>query len=384
MASDLSKSPEQSRRPWRRFFILLAAIVAVGYLNYPVWRAWHEENTPPPRMSADTFVGSSENLPHTIFLPTLESPIPEGKTAIWCSTLALAWQHLENNVFQKPVVVIGAEEVSRDLSRAATGEIAAEDYYVKAGWVEDGIVEEIQRDFKAMFPKARQPKIESSPKKLAIAFAYLQTAIKFPHPFNEAAKPMPFKDSSGKITPVQVFGLPEELQGKKSEKREQVQVLFQNKEEFALDLSRATKPYQIVLARIQRKPTLKATMDDLNGRISSGSRRDVNDGAIMLVPNMDWKIDHRFTELEGKSFQGMEAWFGRAYQWIDFKMDRKGIILSSGAGLDVVYNGHDPGQPEYLLFDRPYLIVLRKRGTIDPFFAMWVDNAELLQPSARE
>jgi hypothetical protein len=30
------------------------------------------------------------------------------------------------------------------------------------------------------------------------------------------------------------------------------------------------------------------------------------------------------------------------------------------------------------IFDRPFLIVVKKRGAEHPFFVMWVDNAELL------
>jgi hypothetical protein len=33
----------------------------------------------------------------------------------------------------------------------------------------------------------------------------------------------------------------------------------------------------------------------------------------------------------------------------------------------------------YYVFDRPFLIYLKKRGATRPYFAMWVDNAELLR-----
>ena len=38
-------------------------------------------------------------------------------------------------------------------------------------------------------------------------------------------------------------------------------------------------------------------------------------------------------------------------------------------------------EPRYLYFDRPFLIyVKRRQPNVQPFFVMWVDNAELLEP----
>jgi hypothetical protein len=61
-------------------------------------------------------------------------------------------------------------------------------------------------------------------------------------------------------------------------------------------------------------------------------------------------------------------------------MDRKGVMVSSGVQVEWL-NGHIK-DPNILFFDGPFLIVLSKRGLRQPFFVMWVDNAELLQTSS--
>jgi len=33
-----------------------------------------------------------------------------------------------------------------------------------------------------------------------------------------------------------------------------------------------------------------------------------------------------------------------------------------------------------MIFDKPFLVVLRREGAKAPYFALWVDNAELLVP----
>jgi hypothetical protein len=61
---------------------------------------------------------------------------------------------------------------------------------------------------------------------------------------------------------------------------------------------------------------------------------------------------------------------------MDFRLDRSGVELESEAKLFVT-----PIPINYVI-NRPFLIYVKKRGSDRPFFAMWVDNAELLSKSA--
>lgn len=65
-------------------------------------------------------------------------------------------------------------------------------------------------------------------------------------------------------------------------------------------------------------------------------------------------------------------------QSVKFKIDRRGVELASRAKVHTYWNG---SHPEDFRFDRPYLIVLQTRESRQPFFVMWVDNAELMQDS---
>src|SRR5205085_1362827 len=95
-----------------------------------------------------------------------------------------------------------------------------------------------------------------------LAFAYLDIAIPYTFQFNHHEDGLKFRDSLGKETKVQAFGIREEDKSLGIHSyRGQVQVLFRQNEEFAIDLSRSTTPYQVILARMQRKDTLRATLD---------------------------------------------------------------------------------------------------------------------------
>jgi hypothetical protein len=321
-----------------------------------------------------SFDGPVDRLKGTVFVPTLERPIPAGKSAIWCATMPMAWQELEKTVIKGPLDVKGAEEICRELRASPGPNLEAKDYYVAAGFANDGISERIRRELPARFPKAPLDAVPPVHPDGAIALAYLEVSLFYDYFFKHNEEPLHFKDADGRQTPVHAFGI-REKDGELMEQsfRGQVLVLFRDKGEFAVDLSHNTKPYQIVLARMARKASLKETLAALDTRIGDAEPKHLDSGAIMLVPSMNWKIEHRFRELEKRPVEAV-------YQSIQFKMDRKGAYVASVVTVTLP-NGHpeaDPN-PNHYLFDRPFLIVMKKRGVRQPFFVMWVDSAELLQ-----
>jgi len=72
-----------------------------------------------------------------------------------------------------------------------------------------------------------------------------------------------------------------------------------------------------------------------------------------------------------------------ARQKIDFALSRTGVVLKSEARITMPPARHEEpiNKPRHFYFDRPFLIYVTKRAVnAEPFFVMWVDNAELMQP----
>ena len=61
-------------------------------------------------------------------------------------------------------------------------------------------------------------------------------------------------------------------------------------------------------------------------------------------------------------------------QDVMFKLDRRGAEVRSESGV------YEASESTYFVFDRPFLVVMKKRGAEHPYFVMWVDNAELIVP----
>ena len=152
--------------------------------------------------------------------------------------------------------------------------------------------------------------------------------------------------------------------------------------EYALDLCRDSEPYQVVVARVEPKSSLAETLEYLRTRVAdfrklpqyreeTGFR--ANDE--LRVPEMFWRIDHRFKELIGKMVASSDPPMPivEALQTIEFRLDRSGAALESEA-IRIDYRMI----PRHFEFDRPFLVYIQKRDAEHPFFVMWVDNAELL------
>ena len=95
---------------------------------------------------------------------------------------------------------------------------------------------------------------------------------------------------------------------------------------------------------------------------------------VLIVPEMFWKIDHSFKELIGKTVSNANPAMPivEAYQGINFRLDRKGVVLESESRLIT------SSSPKYFKFNRPFMLYIKKRDSAQPFFVMWVNNAELL------
>src|SRR5262249_43749467 len=64
---------------------------------------------------AYTFSGDSDKLERTVVVPTLDTPIPEKKSVVWCLSFQVAWNHMKD--FEKePLQLKGAEDTCKRLN----------------------------------------------------------------------------------------------------------------------------------------------------------------------------------------------------------------------------------------------------------------------------
>jgi len=365
--------------------LALVAVVAGGLVVWFFLRGRSYEATPL------TFDGPSEDLRRTVVVPTLDTPIPDGKSAVWCASFQLAWNRFKDDVAKGPIQLANAQAIADRLNRADQSEadVEAGSVYAAAGLMGDGVAERIRDQMSARFPNVPAPQLDVPPDG-AVAYSYLEAATKFAIPYFDNDELFEFTDSGGNKTAVASFGVRKEDDYAYYKLRGQVEIVFRGGEkraggeirEFVVDPCKTSEPYQIVLARVDRKATLAETLEEIEKQIRAHPPFEwetaLGPNDTLLVPNMSWQVSHHFRELEGKDkrvlnpgLQGL--YMDTALQTIRFRLDRSGTELRSES------KTYYKPVATYFDFNRPYLIVMKKRNGKQPFFVMWVDNAELLQ-----
>jgi hypothetical protein len=324
-------------------------------------------------------------------VPTLDTPYPEGKNVIWCSSFQLTWNEIRDDVIGAPLDVIGAEEVAKRLNDApqSAADLEPDFYYAAGGWIKDGIIDQIEREMAAKFPSYELPDFNDYPDGI-LAYSYLLANVPFEHPFRQLDEGLTFTDSRGTETQVSGFGLWEAWLSKYRALREQMEIVYflpedpnyaHNPKEYAIDLCRHSKPYHVVIAAIEPKASLAEAVAHIERGAERFKQRYYYERASafgetdeLRVPEMFWRIDHRFSELLGKGVRNVGMPIVEARQIIEFRLDRSGVMFESEARFGIA------SSPRYFVFDGPFLIYMKKRNADQPFFVMWVDNAELLTP----
>jgi len=373
-----------------RFWFWIVGTVLISALGVYLFHSLHEKDTgrpyTPPTNSIEV---RSEDLRQTVVVPTLDTPIPENHSAIWCSSFVLAWNRLKTDVAKGEIQLKNAEAIADRLNRAEQSEkdLDARDFYAAAGFANDGIFERIQREMRERFPELPAPEFDI-PTGGGVAYGFLRAQVKFDIPFFDNNEKFEFIEANGKRVGVKSFGIRNKDASSYQQLRDQVEILYPPRsfemrkkeiDEFIVDPCKYSKPYQIILASIARKGTLAEAVADVYKKITleRANARALAHNDTLLIPSMHWRIDHHFRELEGADKQFLNpALAGSslqvARQTIQFGLDRSGAELASEAS--IIWKS----LPDDFHFTRPFLIIMKKRDAKEPFFVMWVDNTELL------
>jgi hypothetical protein len=346
---------------------------------------------------------ATSDIQGTTFVPTLDTPVDGPTNTIWCATFQVAWDHACDDVIGGPLEIENAEQVAERLNNSPVKEdvLPPNSYYATAGTTKDGIVQTIRTEMAKRFPNVQPPTFstpETTAENVMIAYAYLNTAAKFTTPFEAKDYSCSFTDAAGTEHPVQGFGPYHGSDYAVTDRQlSQVKVLFKDRPAdskfgeltaFALDLTADQPDVQVVVAVVPHADNLQAMLDHLNGRIENykGEGR-VSPDATMMVPNVLFSLAHDFTELEGSDkpiqnageFEG--GYIAKAWQSIRFRLDESGAMVVSEAKIEML--AASPAEevaPDRFVVDRPFLVLMKRRDSAEPFFAAWMANADLLEP----
>jgi hypothetical protein len=336
-----------------------------------IWRVM----ATPPLLRAN-----AADLKATVVTPHLEAPITGGKNLLWCSTFQLAWNeackligediHLD---VEPPMVPI------LNKKSATASDLDAASYVALAGRTEEGILAKIRDALNQKFGSEAAPELlpQTLPADYLVAYSYLSKDLRFAVPFQRIKEQRLFR---GK--PVQCFGL---MGGGHPTQTRQVLILSDEREHgtagFVIELKTTSPDDRLILACIEPEPTLRETIDRVHALIAKSAETEAYESGLLFVPKLNFHLLRQYNELVGKRLKvGNSRANGLpialAEQDIRFQLNETGARLKSEAKLPVPVSRPSEGY----IFDRPFLILLERRDAKAPYFALWVDNAELLVP----
>jgi hypothetical protein len=126
-------------------------------------------------------------------------------------------------------------------------------------------------------------------------------------------------------------------------------------------------------------------MDNVLQRATTNKPVTPGSGDTLAVPKLNFDLRGDFPALEGLVLLPSPAAHVKnlktksVKQLVRFQLNEKGAILKSEAVItmrtSIVFERREP---HVMIFDRPFLILMKRQNSDHPYFALWVGNASLL------
>lgn len=308
----------------------------------------------------------------------------EKSNMIWCGTFQLAWNELRDNIIKEDIILKNEDKISPQLNKKAFTKdyLNEKDYIAMAGYNKDNIVEKINKTLNDKFNEGGKWKVESnlqSPDDI-LAYSFLKKNFEFKYAFEKIKDGLTFGG-----TKVKAFGIADTKEADiRDNLATQVMLLnYKNDDNFIISLKGKNEDDEIVLAKIPQSDTLENTLNYALSNSNESSKKIALTGEDTIkVPMLTFDIDKHFTELENKPLKnkGFEDYtIVSALQRIEFSLTEKGAELKSKAEI-ALSKGllYEISNPKKLIFDKPFLLFMKEKGDKKPYFAVWVDNPEVM------
>jgi len=319
----------------------------------------------------------AEDLNYTIVTPHLDAMIERSTNVLWCNTFQLAWNELcrlaggSISMEHAPPMVAILNE--RTVSK---GDIDQASYIAMAGLAKEDIYSKILKQLEEKFQGQATPALfQSIPQMDWIAYSYLFKVLPFEWAFTRFHNNLLFEGYY-----VDSFGIKQLMDFDIAELRMASQVLildYRSGDDFIVELKTIAKDDRLILAKVQPQTTLGDTVKAIERRIVNAKPITRRESSNLYIPILNFDIMREYSELCGRQIKTSDklidgTTIGYAAQTVRFRLDETGAVLKSEAIIV-------PAKGMGLIFDKPFLILLKRREAINPYFALWIGNAELME-----
>ncbi len=298
----------------------------------------------------------------TQFTPTLEHKISDDKNSVYCATLLFAWEEIRKAI-NSPLAVSEDYPDLKLLDQSTSfRDVLKSDEYVAVGEVEGRAVK-ARAEFRKSLPF--EFKLQSFEGKLIF----------------DGQKVSSFGlrgfDSSEQLSIVKI-------------------IYYQDDDNFILKLFPKDKEHEIILFKtdgefnsmgemVHEIEKLTAIGETKKGDEATRWKYYFNEDDIAIIPKFSFNIETNYNTLEGSLFSSKDQGFQitEAWQRTAFILDEIGAEIESEAEIvaetAVAGEEYEKPKPKRMVFDKPFLVLLKRQDAANPYFGLWTRNAELME-----
>ena len=376
-SESFKKAPETKKRAIV-IGVCLFSVLAGCCRMFVTRRLTHAEIAGEPDLKA-----GADELKRTIVTPHLEQEIEPGTNVLWCNTFQLAWNEFYD-LAGGPIAMESAPPAVDILNKrtASKEDLDEASYVAVAGLAEEGVYERIREQLQEKFAgQASTDLLDSVPQIGWVAYANLFKQLPFRWAFTRFHGNLKFEGFL-----VDSFGIAQLSETARDESRmaEQVAVLdHRDNDDLIIELKTQAPEDRLILAKIPPQATLAEMISVVEQRIDEARPKKMAESEYLYVPVLNLDVLRLYSELCGHPFSTANkkldgTSMALAAQSIRFRLDERGAVLKSES---IFWAGLTPRN---LVFDKPFLILLKRRGANNPYFALWVGNADLLVPAHKK
>ncbi len=334
------------------FWTVFLALTSCNFSNKksePVWSDLPE-------------VTSSDDLKQTGFVITLENPILENKNIIYAPAFLYAWDKIKEEL-KSPIIVGSTNSIDFNLLNKSISHQSSltDNEYSTTAEIVDGAI---------------------------IAKAFFDKTLPFETKLQVLNEPINFG-----TTKVSAFGM--YYYNEDAIKFTQI-LYYKDDNNFILKLVPKDKQHEIILVKgLGKYQTLKDAIKRTNDLVAKGKQEQTDKKLlwkyqivyedIFAIPTIKFNIATHFKNIEGQSFStsdNKKYSVEEAYQRTGFIFNENGAVVESEVmvALDSLNAEPEPiiTHPKKMIFDRSFLIIIKRADKTNPYFVMKVANAELL------
>lgn len=297
---------------------------------------------------------SKPSFQRTEFVPTMEHQLTKGKNSIYSSSFLFAWDEVRN-ILKAPLLIDRSFHDLNLINNSTTYKNSlTKTEYVNKAEINDGVIK-ITSEFFKLLPFEKELVQNGS-----ILFNNAQV-----HSFGFYGQ---------RSHPIEV-------------------VYYESDEDFIIKIELKDKQHELLLYLPNKNySSMKEITDDIAVKNDIGISQRKNQKLkwkfeltyydVATIPMIGFSIDTNYAPIEGNTFQSKNTLFeiNSAKQKTGFYLDEKGVEVSSGTEFYMIFSEsiEEEGKPKKLIFNKPFFVMLKRVDSRYPYFALWVDNEDLL------